>query len=694
MPARYMPRRVLVYGVCVGLTLAVPIGEVTAQRIGSGRTGAATADRSAFSGRSRSNPGTPTRPNVGTGNRPNISAGTRPNIGSGSRPNPAGSGTIRPSRPSNPLSQPGSGSIPSLGGTSRPSPLGPNRPSFDDRPAGSVARPLPSRPNTRPTNRPPGTLPAITRPSFPDRPSLENRPPGGERPGFDRPGNERPGFERPGFDRPGFDRPGFDRPGIDRPGFDRPSFDRPGIDRPGGNRPGSGRPGSNRPGTPQRPIIGGNTNINFGNNININYRPGWGWNSGGWNTAWGWNPGRPNYGWGHPGSYHPWYHGHWNGYGGAGWYRPVQTYYAWGLGSWAYQRTYANPYFVPSTTVVYNYTAPIVIDSRPLAEPAESDPAADDAQRAQQALQHFDEGMEAFRQGQFETALSRFDLAVVDLPGDPVLHEMRALTHFALGDFRQSAAVLNALLATTAGMDWTTMSGLYGDLELYTEQLRRLELHVRSAPDDAAPRFVLAYHYLVTGYQDDAVDLLREVVRLQPDDLTAQQMLAALTAAGDDANGDANVRSEADSDRAAVARPPVAPPLPTADSRSPTGQSTDSTETIDLVGDWLATTDQVSISLSITFESTFVWRTVPRPGDTTADPSPQPAADPVELTGEVIAGGDLLVLQTENQGAMVGKVRTEGPDRFRFLVGGQPQDADESQGAGESQGGLTFQRQP
>jgi thioredoxin-like negative regulator of GroEL len=78
-------------------------------------------------------------------------------------------------------------------------------------------------------------------------------------------------------------------------------------------------------------------------------------------------------------------------------------------------------------------------------------------------------------------------------------------------------------------MDWTTMSGLYGDAEAYTTQLRALEARCRKERQDAAAAFVLAYHYLVIGNSDSAVNALNHVVSLKPGDLVAKKMLAALS---------------------------------------------------------------------------------------------------------------------------------------------------------------------
>jgi tetratricopeptide (TPR) repeat protein len=201
-------------------------------------------------------------------------------------------------------------------------------------------------------------------------------------------------------------------------------------------------------------------------------------------------------------------------------------------------------------------------------------------------------------------------------------------------------------------MDWTTMSGLYGNIDDYTNQLRALEQHINDNPDDAAAAFVLAYHYLVTGHTDEAIELLKTVVRLKPTDTTAQRLLASLS-------------------------PPATPPVKdsaTAKSATPKIEMpTDSdTPEIDLVGTWLAKPTGAKITLTIDEKSGFTWNAVPED---------QPS---VELTGNLISTGDRLILETETQGSMVGDVRPLASDQFQFQIpGGPPQDP-----------GLTFIRQP
>lgn len=75
------------------------------------------------------------------------------------------------------------------------------------------------------------------------------------------------------------------------------------------------------------------------------------------------------------------------------------------------------------------------------------------------------------------------------------------------------------------------MSTLYGNTADYQTQLRKLEKYCTDNPNDAAAYFVLAYQYLVIDAKDAAVDVLKVVVKNQPQDSTAKRMLDALAPA-------------------------------------------------------------------------------------------------------------------------------------------------------------------
>jgi hypothetical protein len=491
-----------------------------------------------------------------------------------------------------------------------------------------------------------------------------------DRPGIaDRPGT-RPGAGGAGERFPGIDRPGT-RPGGGGAGDRFPNRDRPGITRPGqggaGERwqPGDRRPGDRRPG--DRPTIGGGdwrdrsrdrNRINIGNDINIGggnnvianrpgwdrgnwNNPGWGWGDGGWAGNWHDNCINPHHGW---------YNGCWSGYWGSNWYAPLAWgAVGWGLGAltsgWGYGSSYYNPYYtepVAAASVPYDYSQPVVVNNYVASDAdagATTPTAVQESPASEQATQLFDAGLAQFKSGDYRGALANFDAALAKLPGDPVVHEVRALTLFALGQYKPAAAALNSFLSSAPGMDWTTMSSLYGNADEYQSQLRQLEQYCKSNPNDASAYFVLAYQYLVIGSKDAAVDALKVVVKNQPKDATAKRMLDALA-------------PPESSQPSAVAAQEVGAP-----------------ET-DLVGNWRAKAGNTTIDLGVTADSQFTWK------------ASQSGKPPTELRGQLASSSDELVLESTDKGSMAGTVKPLGPDKWQFALVGSP----------ASDPGLSFER--
>jgi len=320
---------------------------------------------------------------------------------------------------------------------------------------------------------------------------------------------------------------------------------------------------------------------------------------------------------------------------------------AWGLSallpSWGYSYgdTYANPYYVASAAPVYDYSQPIVVNTydNPAADAsaAPSAPAPESPQTSE-AYQIFDQALAAFKNGDYQGAL-QFDQQALQKSGnDPVIHEVGALCMFALGNYTGAAAVLDNLLAAAPGMDWTTLIGLYGNADAYTAQLRALEAYCKQKPDDAASRFVLAYHYLVAGYNDAAIDQLKRVVALQPNDQVAARMLAAL------------------------APPADATPAPAPAEQTAGAPSAPAAPTTDLVGSWKAERNGDQFELSINEDNQFTWKAMPK------------GKPPVTLTGTVATAGDAILLESKDQGTMAAQVKSGGADQFQFVAAGSPPD--------------------
>ena len=592
--------------------------------------------------------------------------------GGGGRSFSGGGGGARPSV-SRPQSRPSSPSIsrPSSRPTSRPSPSisrpstkpsfpssRPNTPSSrpSTRPSTPSSRPnLPSsRPSITPGNRPstrPGNIPGLQPGSRPEigngnrpKPLPGSRPEVGARPGT---GNgTRPGvIERPG-NRPSTlpeTRPGV----VERPGVGNRPSTLPGL----GNRPGSGdRPGigerPNRPGIGDRPVnrpsIGDREN-----NINDrltnrddrwdNRQDRWDDRRGNWDN---WHD--------HHYSHHGgWHHGHWHGHWHSGsrwnyWWDNYPALTAFGMTTWAVNRVgwafgynnYYNPYASSGSVYVdnstYDYSQPIVMtpDETTLA----GDPTSTEAppEVSDQGMSAFDQARSQFYDGNYEEALKSTDSALQDMPNDTVVHEFRALVTFALGNYKDSAATLYAVLSVGPGWDWTTMSSLYANVDVYSKQLRALEEFCRNNKDDMGCHFVLAYHYTTGGHADDAKSLYEAIVQANPKDQVSQQLLLQIDPDFELPN----------------APTPVKPPQPT--------QNIDEKQ---LVGDWRATRDGGTFEMDLKEDKSFAWTY-------TTDSEPQ------KVTGVWGIDEDgILALEMNYEGSMLAQVLISGSKLDFYMLG-------------------------
>lgn len=233
-----------------------------------------------------------------------------------------------------------------------------------------------------------------------------------------------------------------------------------------------------------------------------------------------------------------WYHGAWAGgwYPGAGWGFMWDNYpvaaalgvtwwgvsrlsYAFGLGG------YSNPYYDEGGGGGgYDYSEPVAT-YQPEAEVAATTDAATPPSKSDQGMALFDQSRAAFASGNYKQALDLCNQTLKLLPNDAVVHEFRSLTLFALQNYREAAAAAYAVLSAGPGWDWTTLSSLYGNVADYTTQLRALEEFVKKNPNSSDGHFLLAYHYLTTGYAEAANRHLQEVNKLTPNDRLVTQLL-------------------------------------------------------------------------------------------------------------------------------------------------------------------------
>jgi tetratricopeptide (TPR) repeat protein len=654
------------------------------------------------------------RPGIGGGNRPGLGGGNPP-WGQGNRPGlgggnpglgggnpPWGQGNLRPT------TLPGGigGNRPGIGGGNRAGLVGGNRPGIGgvNPPWGQGNRGgLGGGNRLGLANRP-------VDPGFGNRPGLGNRPGGiggiGNRPGIDN----RPG----GIGGIG------NRPGIDnRPGGIGGIGNRPGIDnRPGdgilGGGDGLGNIGSGNIGSGN--IIGSGNNYWgggggwFGSGGYYGGYGGWGGGYGGWGGGY---YGPPAYGGGY---YGDWYNGCWNhsGWGGfwaglgvgalTNWglnalYNPLYAYSygmssyfptwsaydysSWGLESvatpWLYDG-YSNPYNTPVTqTTIVQQPVPVPAGTEAVATPVatlafdyskpigvmEPPPEPNDVDTAQEALTG---ARESFKAGDYARTLTLTDQALVQTPNDPILHEFRALVLFALKRYKEAAATAYAVLTAGPGWNWPTMVGLYPDVETYSNQLRELEANVRQNPNDAAGRFLLAYHYMVQGHKDAAANEFQNVVKLEPKDQLSARFAAALGATAPQPPklpaqltqaGDTGAAKPMDLAQAGVGDTSQA--RPEGESRAAEDVPLPPAPPQNLQGQWSAKPNQkTSIALALNPDGTFAW-TVTQDGKSQT------------IQGWAGYQDQILTLAQETGPPLVGKVTVDpAGNRFAFKPPGMP----------------------
>lgn len=500
---------------------------------------------------------------------------------------------------------------------------------------------------------------------------------GGQGGGRGNPGQGNPGRGNPGGN-PGQGNPGQGRgnPGGRGQQFQGPSAPRPqGGARvqvgPGGAGAQLGPGGARASAQYYRP---GDQSI-YRNDIRIgsrpysvapnNYRPSYqnySWHNGYWNNSYGWNPqigyGRnywsPGYGYGNYGGYGIRIGnvaiglggglggGGYGNYGGYGYGRyPIGWGYGgWGLGNTLYRSGYAsyyNPYWSNNGggTYVYDYAQPVYVTGS----------TSVDATAANSTNTLVDSAVSAFKAGDYQSALTQIDQAIKANPNDGVLHELRALTLFATKKYGESAATIHSVLAVGPGWDWPTMASLYPDVEQYTEQLRALEAFAKKNTDDAGAQFLLGYHYMTLGHPENAATEFSKVVKVQPKDRVAQDLLQLVDKPKE---GERPEPLPEPGENVADTKPEEPPPA--------------AFKAEAVVGAWTASRDDgAKFNLDLNADKSFKWHYAQ--GDRHD-----------EFAGTYSLEGSLLVLQRKDGGAMVGHLTPDGDGKFTFKMLGAPKE--------------------
>ena len=368
------------------------------------------------------------------------------------------------------------------------------------------------------------------------------------------------------------------------------------------------------------------------------------------------------------------------GYSGMGMYSyfptwGMSTYSGWGLGSvannWVYSG-YTNPYYATvvaaqpaQTTIVYDYSQPINVTSAP-----------PDAAVATSTEQVFSAARDSFKAGDYQRALDLSDQVLKQTPNVAVVHEFRALCLFALKRYDEAAAVVYSVLTAGPGWNWSTLVGLYPDVDTYTNQLRALEAYAKSAPNSASGQFLLAYFYMVQGNNDAAGAQFDRVVQLQPQDQLSASFAKLYKKAAEQPAPDTSLQPTQ-----TVAQNPAQPPA-VADNQQGAGAPAQAGTTADqqqqppppppaeLVGNWKAQpAPDVTIALAIQADGQFSWVV-----DTKGQKQKQ------TITGNAGFKDNTLALLQPEGPPLVGKVTQQGANTFRFSPAG----------AGDKDSGLTF----
>jgi hypothetical protein len=209
-----------------------------------------------------------------------------------------------------------------------------------------------------------------------------------------------------------------------------------------------------------------------------------------------------------------------------------------------------------------------------------------------------------------------------------------------MGNYQQAAVADYAVLSAGPGWDWTTLIGFYPSVDVYTQQLRSLEAYCGQNPNASDASFVLAYQYIVQGASDAAAGQLQNVVRAQPQNQLAAQLLASVQP---------------------NAPPPAAPAVP------PTSTPPNASA---LVGSWKTQQpDGTAIALQLTPDQKFDW-SFTRDGKTQ------------DMRGGYTLADNILVLKASESNALVGQVGLTADNRMTFRLNGE----------NPSDPGLTFTR--
>jgi tetratricopeptide (TPR) repeat protein len=315
----------------------------------------------------------------------------------------------------------------------------------------------------------------------------------------------------------------------------------------------------------------------------------------------------------------------------------------WGLNAvdWMFGvGDYYNPYYDSPVLVdnqaVASYSEPIVGDASYETQQVATDesPVPDAASAPDPLTEKFDQARQAFYDEQFDQALALTNQALALAPQDAAINEFRSLCLFALAQYREAAATIHAVLAAGPGWDWTTLISLYANPDTYTAQLRKLEAAIKAKPQEAGANFLLGYHYLTEGHQEEALARWKYVVELQPKDKLAAQLVQMYAPRADTA---------------------MAQSTPPPDLEKPAWPLAK------LQGDWKARDDSGQFALHLGDDDSFKW-TFARD------------AKPRSVSGVYAVRGTNLVMQPDSGGTMLSTITLKDDRTLAFAPIGDEHD--------------------
>jgi tetratricopeptide (TPR) repeat protein len=376
---------------------------------------------------------------------------------------------------------------------------------------------------------------------------------------------------------------------------------------------------------------------------------------------------------GYAGYGYPVYGGY--GYGdGSGVYDYFPTWGVSSVGNWGLDSVasnwlssnYVNPYAsvnvgaAPAGTPgVYDYSQPINVTSAP-----------PDASVTESTEQVFSAARDSFKAGDYQRALDLIDLVIKQTPNAPVVHEFRALCLFALKRYDDAATVAYAVLSAGPCWSWSTLVGLYPDVDTYTNQIRDLEAALRNNVNSTPERFLLAYHYLVQGHTDAAETEFGRIAKVEPNDQLSASFAKALAKAKEPAptaTAVAGAQPETTGGKPLVpttANVPAAPASGTAPAAE-TAPSTQPAEApppppAELTGTWKAApAPDTAITLAIEPDGAYTWNVVSK------------GQQQRSIEGQAVYLKNVLSLTQENGPPLAGKIDSNDASKFVFhLMGG------------------------